>query len=1244
MRKKLYLLLALMLVCLRTMSEEKVTEKKSSEKDKETEIEISLDSESLTSTNGIDIIYGPNKFKVFDVKRDTANNKMYINGDFTLDSYQPTGDARIESKDGVVELDGSKGTFGESFGFLEVGKVTGAEAPNDKIYFGGQETIFDNGNITLENSWLTTDPKINERELTGLGYYIQSENIFIEPDKQVTLKDSDLFIQDMDVMPFTFPWYRFNIRQGSQVPLFPMWGSEDDYGWTITTGVLYGNRDSKFRGGFAPKFGDQMGLLIGRMENWYDTGAYGESRLNITDLLIHKKGDSNRDSFTGASDDYSYDDRWDIDYSHKYEGEYGHFDFGIRSVTYNMNDNLKDIIEDYDAQGKYNRYEKDTNKEIKGDLGKVPDMGDYSNYYTLDTELTGLGARKDITIKSKVKLTDDKEAYSYIVNDQIDDLGYDAQVDNELFSEVFVEKDNEDYKINGYYNYLYDMDPGSNVDDLQSRAEDFGFLFEDKNRKISLTYDEKNGDKFRRLNSWERNPSEELSSKQVTNSYGLTADYVPWTVSQYDVYDSAHLGVAFGEYDLTDNIRFKTGYDYSFVENELNLENDPLREKVFEKYDKDKKEWSHNNRWSQYNRFEDIIYEKSEEHRAFVDFFTDWFNFTVAGGTSEEEIHTREGINSGNDYAVYKNESDFYEFGLSKYDISLGYLGDIDIYGNIRQDKYKSGEYSKLKNIVENDYNYSLNDSGSDDKTTRYQAGLNHRITLIDNTDNQDRWADIGLDNEFKFFYQDYTYDGNDSNIEYGRLINKDNIYRYGDKISFEFGNTETVYNGEYTVKERPSDDEKTGEIFKNNIDFLVDGDKVLSAYYNIDDRYIRDEESKKYYNDLTFKDYGFNYYLGNHEFYFKNQSIDNFVNKGIYLEKDNFGKDRYENLDENIRENVYGYVYTFDDKRLNLEYTEGKDSASYGDADVLDINNRIYAINFSHGDEIEHSYGVKYEDYQGNYKPYNNYLGDFNTDYNSNVITLRYGYKDKRLSEEELAKYAQREYGKDKAELTEADLYNIRHVLENRESVAFNLNSVMDNRINFGQYRRSFDARLTLESNDKRRHEESYGDSLSKIEAAVFYSQNRIGLGYTFTQEADYRVKDSADSWGVTEREHEFSFQAKVGKPSEGWRLRTYIQFYDNIDSEYGDGSGRRFFDEAGVEIGKEMGYYEWSVAYVREYSLSTRDYEWKTALQFTLLTFPDKRLFGIGAKGGSAKDTKTDPDIHVFSGIKVKNELEGD
>ena len=64
-------------------------------------------------------------------------------------------------------------------------------------------------------------------------------------------------------------------------------------------------------------------------------------------------------------------------------------------------------------------------------------------------------------------------------------------------------------------------------------------------------------------------------------------------------------------------------------------------------------------------------------------------------------------------------------------------------------------------------------------------------------------------------------------------------------------------------------------------------------------------------------------------------------------------------------------------------------------------------------------------------------------------------------------------------------------------------------------------------------------------------------------------------------------------------------------------------------------MGYYQWSIAYIRDYSITTHDYEWKTALEFTLLTFPDNTIFGIGGNGGSNKNVS--PDLSLFNGIKI-------
>ena len=60
-------------------------------------------------------------------------------------------------------------------------------------------------------------------------------------------------------------------------------------------------------------------------------------------------------------------------------------------------------------------------------------------------------------------------------------------------------------------------------------------------------------------------------------------------------------------------------------------------------------------------------------------------------------------------------------------------------------------------------------------------------------------------------------------------------------------------------------------------------------------------------------------------------------------------------------------------------------------------------------------------------------------------------------------------------------------------------------------------------------------------------------------------------------------------------------------------------------------MGYYEWAISYENRYKTSSRDYEWRVGVHFTLLTFPNNSLFGIGAKnkGGT---TSTKPDGYLL------------
>lgn len=1209
MKKRYYLILALALIGMKSLGNQNTNPA-------ENEVEIDLNSGQIQATQGLDINYGDATLKVFDATRDEKKEKFFINDDFVLSTDRFSGNFRIEAKSAELSTNSKDGVFGESFSWFEVGDVTGAEKPNDKIYFGGKKTIYKDDIIKVEDAWLTTDPKVNtNRDRKDLGYYLTLDSILIEPDKQITLKGADLYIQDFDVMPYKFPWFRFNIRNGSKVPLFPEWGTDEDYGWNISWGTLYESTDNKFRGGFAPKFGDTMGILVGRWENWYKFDKIGESKLNVTDFLVWKKDDDNIKDKAGREDE-SFNDRWDVEYTHKYEGEKGYFDFGFQSLTYNMNEALKDVLEDYDAERRFD-YVDEKGNLVKKPLGQLPDMGGHSNFYTLNTSLKELGKNKDITLDAKVKLTSDKEIYKYIVSDEIDGMGFTSQIDNDLFSNVKLTQDNDKYSFSSYYNYLYDLDKGSNINDDRSRGEDFGFGFTDKERKVSLYFDEVNGDKFRKLNSWERNPDKKLSDEIIE---GLNISYTPWTVAEYDEYNSQNYGASFGEYDFVGDTEIKLSFNHKYSEKKLNTQNDPFRREVFG-----------DNRVSQYNRFEDTIYEEVEENKISSIIYHDWFDTTFFGGTYKETIETREG--SYNDKSqIYLNESDFYGLGLAKNDISLGKFGTVDINGNVRRDEFSKGEQNlegKLKETI------------NDDTLTKYDGTISHKLEFGKENENILTVSGVG-----------YSYDGEKSQ-EYGRVINKDNSLKVADEFKIKTGKLETSYKGEVEKREKAINDEKSLESLKNTLDFSYDDKKLASFYYNESDRYSfktpysfrNDNET---YNDLSNKDFGVTFYAGNHEFYYKNQSIDNFardIDLSYYVREN--GKDilkpaYFNGLDEEIRENIYGYSYSFaKDKKLTLQYTEGKDKAWLDSREVIDIKNRLYTVAYQQGTEVQHMISTTYGDYQGNYvaKAYENIdATKMNTDYNSDIISLSYSFKDKRMSQEELKYYAGKEFGKNPGEVTPDDISRVREIFERNEerTTAFNLGKSIDNRINyFGDYKRSLNLNLSFERDKSDLAPSDYWDALKEFKASVFYSQKRIGLGYIFSEEANINSQGERE---VTEREHEFSFHAKIGKPSEGWRTKMYIQFYDDVKGQRAEGVDA-FIDEAGIEIGKEMGYYEWSVAYIRDYNLGTRDYEWKTALQFTLLTFPDNKIFSIGAKDDRGEDGKLKADGSIFSGIKVED-----
>ena len=126
---------------------------------------------------------------------------------------------------------------------------------------------------------------------------------------------------------------------------------------------------------------------------------------------------------------------------------------------------LEDIITDYERNG---RFANNTRPKLDSTI----------SFFSMNSDLKELGPDKDITLKTRLKLTDDKEAYALMVYDDIDDIDYGSNIDNDLYSQIELYKDNSRYRIGGYYNYLYDMDPGSTLNDtqLELKISDLNFL------------------------------------------------------------------------------------------------------------------------------------------------------------------------------------------------------------------------------------------------------------------------------------------------------------------------------------------------------------------------------------------------------------------------------------------------------------------------------------------------------------------------------------------------------------------------------------------------------------------------------------------------------------------------------------------------------------------------------------------------------------------------------------------------
>lgn len=1134
-------------------------------------VEFNLDTGTLRATEKLEVTHGDLTLNILGATRDSERNYLYLDKPFTARLMNPNGRGFLSVDRGEVALNGERGLFFDAQGYFEVGEATGAEYPNDKIYFGGNKIQYEDSSIEIRNGWITTDYKVREaKDPKEAGYHLKSDNIKIEMDKQITLEGIDLYRGSRNTLPFSFPWFRANIREGSQVPLFPYYSSGDkDYGFSTSWGFLWGDRDDKYRGGFAPKISDKTGLMIGRMENWYETDKYGTIKLNTTDTLVLKKNND-------------VDRRFTNELSHVYSGEYGRFSGNIISTTNNQIKDLNNRIEDFNNLNSWERLGMKKNLVAKTDR---------TEFITINTELKGMGERKDISFSGKIKQVTDKDAYDIMLFDELDEgravgnfrIGTDRKEitasekysKSALFTDLALYKNNKDYKIGGYYRNINDLAPGRNINSDLSREESFGYEIVDKKNQLSLKYDNITRDKYRPLSFMERNS--DLNATFFTrrgNSLGsnLTAQHGNYSIAaipEYNKYDSENLNIKIGEYKLN-NFNFESGYELAKSEKELSQLKDPTRDKV-----------SGNVRDREYNRYNDITYDDRELNRAYGIFSNDGYKLTLGGGEEKQEIYNREGLYNyslkdlieGEAYKRYTYTGEFADYKLEKTPFKIGEFGKVGFY--------LGGRYTEYTNQYVTGYNGNELTNNSH----RTNAGFTHEKEFL-------KGGDRGFENKFKYTYQDY-------NKTNALLTNEENFHKFENKINFDVNEIQGNYGVTYSIIDSAGTGDRKNEILKNRFNLNLSKNEDIRLTYNLNKRFTNENIQNRNENDLTYESYGFRYRKKNHTFTYNRDDIDyDILNK----------KDKTDNSKEKIDIDTFGYTYTLNNlNRVSLRYIIGnneRDNLTLGKKDI-DTKKQSYSLSFyDYGDRFDNTYTVGYGK--------NRYLSRGRDTLSSDTYRFSYVFVDKSMDPEFLKTYARRELDRD--DITQEDLDRVSLLIRERkeqekEGVSSLFNLSRSNRpIAFtGEHNRKFSISSYAERS-KERYEKTgdFFDSLERVGGNIGYSQRRLGVGLGYSKE----IKDELN-WSEEDETYSFMLNYKIGKPSESYRITTY----GKLEKKWYD-TEKDLGKTMGIELGKEMGYYEWSIGYYTDFDYDKRKNDWRVGVQFTLLTFPDKPIFGIGAR----------------------------
>lgn len=1169
------------------------------------EATIDFQNEEFSADGGVSFIY-PNadqtktaKIKAYKLKK-LLDKNMIVASDRVIFEQ---GANKVEAQDIYFNLDDQSIIVRDGISYVVVN-----EAPvlNNKIYYGGEEfqAKFPD-EAYVKNAWFTTSKKAlelkdsNQDPKEVLPYHMKAKKISIYPDDKIIAYNSVLYAGKIPIL--WLPWYATSLKSDTKAPLFPLIGSTSTEGTYILWGLDYGRKNNYLNGSVALKNTSKKGLYIGQWDNVYKINGAdnNKGKLSLSDALILPKGD--------------YEPEYKFEYTHNYKGKYGSLDWKFNHQTINTINTIKEQLES--ANGSTDGI------DLTGIEKKL-------TRYELATDLTGMGKDKDMSLKANIQYVDNKQFMKALLGEINKDKTKDTESDNDIKSNIDFKKDNFLYGLNLKYEYLDDLDPGSQKADTTSYTNGISGGLNLKKYGINIQLNEKKWDSWRTLSDSERYNG----GKYLNEVSGWAKDfsYVPFTVKKSELYKNEKK-LDLGSYSLFNGfINYSVNFFENINEETLSREHDPFRESLSGLTDREK----------EYNRDENILYKKTENQYGKVNFGHDKLSLGLELGKEREEYVDRQNTDDNTKDGIrYINNSTYNDIDVRDSLINLKNLGTLDLKLGRRLDQFQRG-----------------------DELTKYYTDLTHKIKLYDNSGNYLRKMDLTLNNNFSLYLDENLFDK--SNYDFSSIDGITNVskeedlklYRLGSRqnnvglknnITFGLGNTATTY-GFNSKKSYNSYDREWLQTnkFENSLDFKVDEKRTAFISYGISETNQKNDMDQRALSDSS-SDVTEIYT----EKYFREQKTET-VNltladdiKEWSLTRSDYRKDNREKftyytdgtnlIDLSDRTTTYGKISTIDKtidntlsygQKLN-DISSYKLSAGLGESSVYNMSNSDYD---SKGNRVKFGFEWNTKDLYTLKVNFEDYKDKVDTINDEKRLIIRYDYKKSNLPKSGNEKKVELtdSTGETRLNLTEAELMALdkeyREEKRKEKGQGFDIMGIGEKEpeVIYNQY-------YTLYI-DGIRNEDYYNsskniiDSLEALQIKGEFHYKRFKLNYDYNLKA-YFSSDSTQLYGIAKsvetKTQEISALTMIGKDTESWKVKGSIRLNENTK---GVDEG---LDKWTVSLGKEFEFMSTTVEYEQEWNKTSKEYEWIWKLKFELLTFPDKGV-GIGTSyknGQTSTEFKT-------------------